>query len=254
MGEKTDIRWTHHTFNPFWGCMKVSPGCTNCYADTLSTRWGFDIWGPAQTTQRRTFGEKHWNEPRLWNKKAEQAGERRRVFCASMADVFEEHPQLVAERAKLWPLIEETPWLDWLLLTKRPENIHTMMPVRWLDTFHFPKNIWVGTSVETQEYAEKRIPWLLDIPARIHFLSCEPLLGPLDLWKWLPLLEWVICGGESGAKHRMMDLDWARGIRDQCHITQVPFFMKQVGGLTHASGGHLLDGVEYYQFPELKQK
>src|SRR5260221_12254050 len=240
MGEATGIAWCDHTFNPWSGCFKVSRGCTNCYAETLTKRWGQDVWGPAQTTQRRLFGEKHWNEPRLWNKKAEQAGERRRVFCASMADVFEEHPQLITERAKLWPLIDETPWLDWLLLTKRPENIHNMMPVKWLDKFHFPKNIWVGTSVENEEYAHKRIPWLLDIPASVHFLSCEPLLGAIDLSPWLSLLQWVIVGGESGPKHRPMDLDHARTIVNQCLAWNVPVFFKQVGGLTHTSGGQIL--------------
>ena len=152
MADKTKISWCDATFNPWWGCVKVSEGCQNCYAETFAKRTGHAIWGPAATTQRRTFGDKHWQEPLKWNADAVKAGERRRVFCASMADVFEAHPQLHTERALLWAMIEQTPALDWLLLTKRPENITRMVPPRWLEDGPgwpgpgWPRNVMTGTS------------------------------------------------------------------------------------------------------------
>ena len=126
MGMDSKIGWTHHTFNPVWGCVKVSPGCKNCYAETLSKRFGENIWGP--DSERRTFGDKHWNEPRRWNKRAEKEGKRQRVFCGSMCDIYEDHPTTNEALLRLFDLIEETPWLDWLLLTKRPEYIGLLGP------------------------------------------------------------------------------------------------------------------------------
>lgn len=120
MGIETEIAWTDSTFNPWWGCQRVSPGCERCYAETFAKRVGLQVWGPKQ--ERRFFGEKHWREPLRWNEQAAKAGARRRVFCASMADVFEERLDLAAARARLFGLIRLTPSLDWLLLTKRPEN------------------------------------------------------------------------------------------------------------------------------------
>jgi len=131
--KSTEIAWTHSTWNPWWGCTKVSPGCKRCYAETFAKRVGFKVWG--QDGERRAFGNKHWAEPLRWNAEAEKAGERRRVFCASMADVFEDHSVAIAERPRLWSLIERTPMLDWLLLTKRPENVDLLGPHvtdRWL--------------------------------------------------------------------------------------------------------------------------
>lgn len=263
MAEKTGIAWTDHTFNPWWGCVKVSDGCTNCYAMDQAKRFGHDIWGPASTTARRTFGGKHWSEPVRWNNVAAAEGRRHRVFCASMADVFEDHPMLESEREKLWSLIDDTPWLNWQILTKRPENISRMLPWR------SPRpNLWLGTSVENQAVAEARIEALFSAPAYIRFLSCEPLLGPVNLSPFIYArlvdvdsgesrlcsvtrgrLSWVIVGGESGPKHRPMNLDWARSLRDQCAEAGIPMFFKQVGGRTHDAGGHLLDGKEYHEFP-----
>ncbi len=245
MGENSKIEWTDHTFNPWWGCLKVSDGCANCYAETFAKRTGHAIWGPAATTQRRTFGDKHWQEPLKWNADAEKAGERRRVFCASMADVFEDHPQLLAERLRLWKLIDQTPALDWLLLTKRPENAAYMAPCVW-EADGWPHNVWIGTTVENQATAAERIPVLATIPAEVRFLSCEPLLGPVDLSPWMgerewtqvapgvrsrqgPLVDWVIAGGESGPHARPMHTDWARSLRDQCQAASVPFLFKQWG-------------------------
>jgi protein gp37 len=129
MGETTGITWTDHTFNIVWGCHKVSDECKHCYAEAWSKRVGLKVWG--QNGARRTFGEKHWHEPLKWNRDAERAGVRARVFCSSMADVFESHPTLTEERQKLWPLIGLTPWLDWQLLTKRPENMRRFAPEAW---------------------------------------------------------------------------------------------------------------------------
>jgi protein gp37 len=247
MGAKTEIQWTTHTFNPWWGCLEVSPGCDNCYARTLSERWGFDVWGPPRTSPRRLFGDKYWAEPLKWNATAAQEGRRHRVFCASMADVFEFHPQLDAVRARLWALIEQTPWLDWQLLTKRPMNIARMLPSAWLEQVR--PNVWLGTSVEDQPRAELRIRHLVAVPAVVHFLSCEPLLGPVDLGPWLGDLDWIITGGESGPHYRPMDLDWVRSLRDQCQGAGLALFHKQQGGRTPKAGGREIDGRTWDEFP-----
>jgi protein gp37 len=249
MGAKTEIQWTDHTFNPWWGCLEVSPGCDHCYARTLAERWGFDVWGPPRTASRRLFGDKHWSEPLKWNAAAAEEGRRHRVFCASMADVFEFHPQLDAVRARLWTLIEQTPWLDWQLLTKRPMNIARMLPLAWLEQ---PRpNVWLGTSVEDQPRAALRILHLVAVPTVVHFLSCEPLLGPVDLAPWLGELDWIITGGESGPRHRPMDFEWVRDLRDQCQGAGVALFHKQHGGRTPKAGGRELDGRTWDEFPSL---
>lgn len=236
------IEWTHHTFNPWWGCQRVSPGCEHCYAETFANRLGFKVWGPAKTTARRMASATYWQGPIAWNKAARDSGERQRVFCASMADVFEDHPDVVESRARLFALIDATPYLDWLLLTKRPENVNAM-----LGGWKLSANVWMGTSVEDQRRANERIPALLDIPARVRFLSCEPLLGPVDIGAAYPamgpmthfgftdgfgyeaLLHWVIAGGESGPKARPMNPAWARSLRDQCVDAGVAFHFKQWG-------------------------
>ena len=163
-----------------------------------------------------------------------------------VADVYEDHPAVVDERQKLWQLIEVTPWLNWLLLTKRPENILQMSP--W-GQGSWPDNVWVGTSVGLQSRAEERIPYLLEVPAVVRFLSCEPLLDPLDLSPWLSQLQWVISGGESGQSARPMDMAWPRMLRDQCQAAHVPYFFKQVGGRYHNSRGRELDGRTWDEMP-----
>lgn len=264
MSKNSGIEWCTHTFNPWWGCVKVSTGCENCYAETLSRRFDHNIWGPAKTTQRRLFGDKHWQEPIKWNREAQKAGQRARVFCASMADVFEDHSDVVEARMRLFDVIEHTPYLDWLLLTKRPENIKRLWPFAWYDEQFIWSNVWLGTSVENQEMADKRIPFLLEIPAAVRFLSVEPMLGPIDLWgaryknpdgsltgaisTWVRYgVDWVIVGGESGPGKRPMDLDWARRIRDDCKVAGVPFFFKQVDKVQPIP----LD-LMIRQFPEVK--
>lgn len=229
MGKNSSIEWTHHTFNPWWGCVRVSPGCKHCYAETWARRVGQDVWG--KDADRRFFTDHHWREPLKWNSEAEKQGVRRRVFCASMADVFEKRKDLDPWRDRLWGLIDKTPWLDWLLLTKRPENVIKCVP--WEQ--QWPKNVWLGTTAENQRWADKRLPILLSFPAAVLFVSAEPLVGALDLSSYLrPGAEgrkvgWVIAGGESGPHSRPMNPQWARDLRDQCKGTSVPFHFKQWG-------------------------
>ncbi len=241
MGEGTKIEWADHTFNPWWGCEKVSPACAHCYAETWAKRTGHKVWGKGGP--RRFFGDKHWNEPLKWDRSAAVAGVRRRVFCASMADVFEERVDLDAHRSRLWELIKATPNLIWMLLTKRPENVVLMCPEEVV------RRCWIGTTAEDQVRTERRILQLTEIPAAVRFLSCEPLLGPVSLSLGLPSsdgfvasfsgpvhvddgalqVDWVICGGESGAGARPMHPEWAQSLRDQCAEADVPFFFKQWG-------------------------
>ena len=259
MGKETGIAWTDHTFSPWWGCVKVSPACTNCYAETFAKRLGFKVWGPESV--RRKFGDKHWNEPLRWNAAAERDSVRRRVFCSSMADVFEDHPDIGIERLRLFALIEATPSLDWQLLTKRPENLSTMLPLAWLTEPR--KNVWLGTTVENQEYAEQRLPDLLSVDAAVHFVSYEPALGYVDFRPWLDhecgtpphsrcpnQIDWIIAGGESGPRHRPPVPAWFQSVRDQCKASRTRFFFKQHGGARPTDGGDLLDGVRHKQFPE----
>lgn len=262
MAETTAIEWTatYHddgtvtpgaTFNPWHGCTKVSQGCKHCYAETLSHRWGRnDLWGPTGT--RKKTSDAYWREPDKWNRAAEAAGTRRKVFCASMADVFEDRPELTPWRIDLFRTIVSTPHLDWLLLTKRPGNVLRMydeaaQPLGKSPVL--PDNIWIGTSVENQEAADERMPILAHIPAIVRFLSCEPLLGPLDLGfgNWRP--QWVIVGGESGPGARPMEEAWVRSIQEQCAGANVPFFFKQWGGVNKKAAGRLLDGREWNGMP-----
>lgn len=230
MGKDSRIEWTHHTFNPWWGCVKVSAACDHCYAETWAKRLGADVWGPK--TERRFFTDAHWKEPLRWNREASEAGERRRVFCASMADVFENRPDLIEPRARLLELIEQTPHLDWLLLTKRIHLVHKLLP----KGYELPTNVWLGTTVENQDSADKRIKYLLKFKTpSVRFLSCEPLLGPVDIAQYLiknekgVRVDWVIAGGESGAGSRPMEPLWPDALRKQCTKARVPFHFKQWG-------------------------
>ena len=245
MSAHTAISWCDATFNPWWGCVKVSPACTHCYAETFSKRVGLKVWGP--DSERRFFGPKHWQEPLKWNAAAKKAGVRKRVFCASMADVFEDRADLKAARAQLFTLIDDTPQLDWLLLTKRPENIAKLMPP-WWGNKTWP-NVWLGTTVENQSYADERIQLLLQTPAAVRFVSYEPALGPIDIQSWAFELDWLIAGGESGAGCRAANPDWFRSVRDQCALHGIAFHFKQHGGLRPKSNGRTLDGRTWDEFP-----
>jgi protein gp37 len=245
MGETTAIAWTDHTFNPWWGCERVSPGCQNCYAEAFAKRTGNVVWG--KKADRRRFGDKHWQEPLKWDRQAEKDGKRHLVFCASMADVFEDRIDHLEDRRRLFDLIEGTPHLTWQLLTKRPENVLNMVPLHWIGGW--PAHAWIGTTVEDQQRADERIPHLARIPAPVRFLSCEPLLGYVDLINHVEGVDWVIVGGESGPGHRPLDIENARTMRDQCRMWDVPFFFKQVGGHHPTTGGDLLDGMTYKDIP-----
>lgn len=236
MGENSGIQWTTHTFNPWVGCQRVSPGCEHCYAESYDKRVGGGVdpkdgvkklrWGPKAPRVRTSVS--NWNKPLKWNDAAKAAGERHRVFCSSLADVFEDRPELTAWRADLFTLIAKTPHLDWLLLTKRPQNIMRLLriaagvhetrlnensPAQSPEAFALindwlagkpPKNVWLGTTVEDQQRANERIPELLKVPAVVRFLSCEPLLELVDLSRWLgDLWECPTCGfdwQEAGAR------------------------------------------------------
>jgi protein gp37 len=286
MGEKTKIPWCHHTFNPWWGCTKVSPGCEHCYAERLAVRYGFQLWGT--DAPRRTFSEKHWREPLKWNADAEKAGERRRVFCGSMCDLFENRAELDGILANVLRLIHRTPQLDWLLLTKRPELFEARMSAaaffggengelakRWAGGAAIP-NVWMLTTVESQEVAGPRIEALLKIPAKVHGISLEPLLGPVKLCNchaeltpvcWhtpeCPLyagggiveaprnLDWLIIGCESGPRRRRCVETWVRGVVFQGHRTGLAVFVKQleINGRVEADPRRWPEDLRIQEFP-----
>lgn len=307
MAKASPISWCDNTFNPWIGCTKVSPACAHCYAERdFDHRYQKVKWGPSGT--RVITGDANWRNPLKWNKDAAASGVRKRVFCASLADVFEDwtgpivdsqgcvqcfHPSepnrfvpIIPEfqpleegfklvsmndvRARLFRLIDATPNLDWLLLTKRPENIRDMWDrsnsrskTTDSDSFCNRENVWLGTSVENQKYADIRIPQLLACQylSPVLFLSCEPLLGPVDLknitndnWNvdslngyWTtdqqigidsfemgqceqgPTINWIIAGGESGPEARPTHPEWFRALRDQAASANIPFHFKQWG-------------------------
>jgi len=238
----TIIAWTDHTFNAWWGCVKVSAGCKNCYADTLSKSYGFaNLWGA--NSERRTFGEKHWANPVAWNREAATEGRAHRVFCGSMMDWAEDHPTAEATRPQLWQVIRDTPMLQWQLLTKRPERIRACLPQDWGDGY---PNVWLGTSVEDMRVAN-RVDYLRDIPATVRFISYEPALGPLDDLN-ITGLDWVIYGGESGPGYRPHDLDWPRAMRLKCKQSDVAFFYKQAAA-PRTEMGTTLDGETVRKYP-----
>ena len=230
MARNSRIEWTTHTFNPWWGCVKLSPACKHCYAEAWAKRLGESVWGGE--APRRFFGDRHWDEPLRWNAEAVRVGVRARVFCASMADVFEDRDDLNVWRMRLWGLIERTPGLDWLLLTKRPDLVNGKVP--W--SSGWPPNVWLGTTVENQEWAERRLPELAGIPANVRFISAEPLLGPIDLSRWTGQVDWVITGGESGPKARPSSPSWFRDLMNQCMEGHIPFHFKQWGDWAPGQG------------------
>lgn len=270
MAEHSSIAWCDATFNPWIGCSEVSPACDHCYAREFMTKK--PRWATAWSGDRFRTSAANWAAPLRWNLQAAATGIRRRVFCASLADVFDDQvdPQW---RDDLWGLVDSTPSLDWLLLTKRPQNIVKMLPAEHC-LFGEPwPNVWLGATVENQEEADQRIMHLLASPAKVHFLSCEPLLEKLDLSAiplnpgyaplYAPLtgnwwftdtgmratIGWVICGGESGRDMRPMQADWARSLRDQCSSAGVPFFMKQMNGKSQRSMEPIPDDLMIREFP-----
>lgn len=245
MAENSGIEWTHHTFNPWIGCTKISAACDHCYAEAWDNRFSGNRWGPhADRTRTKT-----WGSPIKWQKIAKAEGQRYRVFVASLADVFDNHRSILpAWRRELWALIRQCPDLDFLLLTKRPENIARFLPDDWDTGYH---NVWLGCTVEDQKAAD-RAKHLIKVPAVVHFLSMEPLIGPVDLSAVIHGLEWVITGGENGANFRPVDPDWFRLLRDQCAAASVPFLFKQWEGRNQReikALGRQLDGVVHDGYP-----
>lgn len=280
MSENSKIEWTDHTVNWWWGCVvathadgSLSEACRNCYAETFAKRTGRAKWGPRQPRWFPNL-DRLASNLRKWNKRAAEGGVVERVFCNSMSDFFEAHPvpeeaaKLDEARAHAFALMEECTFLRFLVLTKRPENVLDMVPVGWVGgceecghratswhpcsgcdsellPSHWPENVWIGTTVEDQQSADERIPHLLKVPALVRFLSCEPLLGPVDLRHVAPhddwhidaldtpdcnyRISWVIAGGESGHGARPMHPAWVRAVRDQCVDAGVPFHFKQWG-------------------------
>lgn len=238
LADKTLIAWTDHTMNPWLGCHKVSQGCTHCYAETLTSgRMGLNVFGH-DTSRRKRTGKGVWSNPAKWNREAISDGRPHRVFCASLADVFEDALGPNEWRPDLWDVIHATKWLDWQILTKRPENIAKMLPDNWGAGW---PNVWLGTSIEDNRVAE-RSTILTAVPAYNHFVSYEPAIGPGDQIA-LEGVEWLICGGESGPGHRRMDLAWAHEMRERCAESNVAFFFKQDSGYKTEMGIDALGAV-----------
>lgn len=251
MAENSSIEWTHHTFNPWIGCTKISAACDHCYAEAWDARGLQGLpsrWGPhAARTRTKT-----WGNPVRWQKKARAEGRRYRVFCASLADVFDNHKSILPEwRRELWALIRQCPDLDFLMLTKRPQNIIRFLPEDWGSGY---SNVWLGATVESQKEAD-RLDALTAVPATIRFLSMEPLLGGVDLSRHIKDLHWIITGGENGKHYRPVDPDWFRLLRDQCAAAGVPFLFKQWEGESQKiikAKGRELDGVVHDGYPVSK--
>lgn len=293
MGENTEIGWTHrprvdgslmpgHTHNIVWGCQKVSEECEDCYAEVFAKRVGLKIWGPPKTTTRRVMSDKYWARPLRWNAAAAAAGEQHLVFCSSMADVLEDHPVNATQRPRLWPLVEATPNLIWLILTKRPENAPRMLPDSWWE-FGCPPNVWFGTTAGLQRRLDERWPHLLLIPARRRFLSVEPCLeqegftfpggqsiaDPEDvetvsitsrgITRAAPVLtqveprpDWVIIGGKTAPDYKRVDMNLgvAEAAAAQLVAAGVPVYVKQDSGRYPGQRGRLSDWMwSLKQFP-----
>jgi protein gp37 len=267
--ENSKIEWTDHTFNPWIGCQHVSPGCDHCYAETLMDfRYHKVEWGPH--AERKRTSEANWRQPINWNADArafrKQHGHRPGVFCASLADVFDNQVP-TSWRTDLFTLIRECSRLDWLVLTKRPQNISKMLPPDWGDGY---RNVWLGVTAEDQFNFDQRWRILREIPAVIKFISYEPAIGSLSLPKHGPFPDWIITGGESGGGARPLKPRWIRNIIKECQDRGVAVFHKQWGdyknnplvvekGLTSreakaidrfGKGGGLVDSKLVREFPE----
>jgi protein gp37 len=299
LGDKTTIAWTDATWNPIRGCTRVSPGCVNCYAEVVAARFSGPgqpyeglatrVNGHTRWTNRVRFIPEHLADPLRWQRP-------RRIFVNSMSDLFHEH--LTAETvAQVWAVMALAPQHIYQILTKRPQRMYKTLTMRGFyqqvlqhadrlrgefprkqllrvpvsDPTKFPyRHVWLGTSVEDQQRADERIPWLVKTPAAVRFLSCEPLLGPINLHRYLwqgyhydtaygrewdvtsrDDLHWVIVGGESGRGYREMDLAWAQSLQEQCSEMGVPFFFKQDSALRSGQGEAALGRI-YHEFPELQ--
>lgn len=261
MGTDTKIEWTDHTLNPWIGCTKISPGCVNCYAKTRDDRnmlGPVRHWGPG--APRHITSKPTFDAPRKWMREAQFEGRRHRVFTASLADIFDAEAPVVRRR-ELWQTIRETSqWLDWQIVTKRPERIRDVMIEDMLPANFFEnERCWLITSTENQKYADIRIPQVLQIPAAVHGISAEPLLGPIHIpGEFMLLLDWIIVGGESGHGARSCDQEWIWSLIQQCGATETACFVKQLGARHPApgdiKGGDMLFWPEHLrvrEFPEV---
>jgi protein gp37 len=257
MGANSKIEWTDHTFNPWVGCTKVGPPCDNCYAESWAKRSGMVQWGDHPRVRTSAA---NWRQPLKWAWAAKMTGSRPRVFCASLADVFDN--QVPREwRHDLWSLILHTPELDWLLLTKRPQNIKKMLPECW-GIHGFYANVWLGITCGDQTEFDRDWPKLRAVDAAVRFISYEPALGPLRLYETPsiplphPFPDWIIAGGESGGKARPSHPQWFRELRDDCAHLSIAYLFKQWGEwdeytrrVGKKAAGRLLDGREHNGFP-----
>lgn len=253
MTENTKIEWADHTFNPWLGCTKVSPACDHCYAEAMmDTRLGRVEWGG----DRKRTSDSYWREPLKWNAKAEKAGKVATVFCLSLGDIWDNALECVQWRRELFVLMGRTPWLVWLLLSKRIGNAIRMCDPEDCKPL-LPMNCALGATLPNQEEWDRDIRKLREagrvLGALFTFASVEPMLGPIDTRGDLP--GWVICGGESGRGARVMNPEWAQSLRRQCAYTGVPFFMKQMGGVRDKRGqlADLPDDMRVREFPEAIQ-
>jgi protein gp37 len=251
VGSETKISWADKTFNPYWGCEHVSPACDHCYAEAWAKRTGFDCFGPGKAP--RTFGDAHFNEPVKWNLMAINNNTRYRVFCGSMCDIFQDRFDVNYERARLWHIIKQTPFLDWMILTKRPELISDILPEEFIQ--NEIRNIIIGVTAENQKMADLRIPKILWLPFR-RFVSFEPLLQVVNAEPYLnginphwsghadedparPMLDWVICGAENGPNARPTHPTAFVSLRDQCLRYRIPFHFKGWGEWTWLDWPHV---------------
>lgn len=232
--ENSRIPWCHNTMNFWIGCTEVSRACDNCYARIMAAFRGWAKWG---NHPRHRTSSTYWKAPLAWNRRAARLGMSYRVFTNSLSDFWDNQVD-PAWRVEALDIIRQCHCLDWLILTKRPQNIRKMLPMDWGTGWD---NVWLGATVEDMVEAKRRIPLLLKVPAHTRFLSCEPLLEPLDLRPWLGTgIDWVICGGESGHHRRDMAEAWARDLRDQCAEAGCRFFMKQMTATTSTVGERLI--------------
>jgi protein gp37 len=236
------IAWTNNTANFWMGCEKISPGCAHCYAEVLTiNRMQLHVWGPPGESKRQPVAGVYANI-RKWNRAAAASRIRQRVFVMSLGDFFEDHPDANAVRPQAWAAMREAEWLDFQILTKRPENIPAMLPVGW----PWP-HVWLGVSIENDRHSH-RAQLLTQVPAAVHFVSAEPLLGPLPSLD-LKHIEWLIVGGESGPGFRPMEVAWARELQVRCRKAKTAFFFKQ-SAAPRTEMGIELDGKIQRAFPK----
>jgi protein gp37 len=234
--DRSGIEWTESSWNPVSGCSKVSPGCAHCYAETIALRFHSSRkpWLPEHEEENVVLHPRRLDQPRRWRRP-------RVIFVNSMSDLFHERIPLPFIEQVFEVMVEESRH-TFQILTKRAERLAELAPV-----LPWPANVWMGVSVENMRWA-MRADYLRAVPAAVRFISAEPLLGPLDALE-LAKIDWLIAGGESGPRHRPMQLEWVRALRDRCQENEVPFFFKQWGGRSSKAGGRTLDGQEHSDMP-----